>query len=224
MSLPDPFDFRDSNSDGSEGESTSHDLLELFYSTEHRRLLRDDPIHQDKDRRLKFMRQYCENDSDGKVTEDCATTSKRFDSNSNLKFLGEQLVSSENSMNDPVVRMEILTTETVRHPCSSGKSWENTTIPSCAGPAGSEPGLGSPNLTTRHHMPRSHFLTRALGEKSQNFCIIVDGKVPHSLPMGPLPITSMLVSPLVDWTTHSIGEPHSFEWYVYTIPAFTFSF
>lgn len=100
MTLPGPFDFRDSNPDNPEGESTNYDLLQNFHSTDRRGVKRD-PVQRTKDRRLNLMRHYCENDSDGEWTESCATSSKRMGSNSNLKFLGEQLVSGHNCINDP---------------------------------------------------------------------------------------------------------------------------
>lgn len=211
MSLPDPFDFRDSDSDGPEGESTNHDLLQKFHSTERRGLKRD-AVKRQKDRRLNFMRHYCDNESDGEGMESCATSSKRLGLNSNLSFLGEQLVSSPNHINDPVSRMHILTPETVRYRCSSDGSWENTTIPSCVGPADSEPGLVFPNFVARHTMPHSQCLNQALRRRSQNCCISVAGKASYSMIENHLLITLMSASPSVGWTTRSSGGPHSFEW------------
>ncbi|KAI7779775.1 hypothetical protein LA080_000372 [Diaporthe eres] len=66
MSLPDPFDFRDWDSDGPDGESTNHDLLQKFHSTERRGLKRD-AVKRQKDRRLNFMRHYCDNESDVRI-------------------------------------------------------------------------------------------------------------------------------------------------------------
>lgn len=100
MSLPDPCDFRNSNSGCSEGEFTNHDLLHEFHSTEGRRV-KGDPVKRIKDRRLDFMRHRCEIDSDDEATESCTTPSKRLDPNSNLKFLGEQLVSDQKPINEP---------------------------------------------------------------------------------------------------------------------------
>lgn len=102
MSLPGPFDFLDSNSAGREGESTNHDLLQNFHSTGHRSL-KLDPAQWTKDRRLNLMRHYGENDSDGEEVKCCATSGKRLGSNSNLKFLGEQLVSVQN----PIINQAI---------------------------------------------------------------------------------------------------------------------
>lgn len=97
MNLPRPFDFRDSNTDGPEGESTGPDLLESFYSRKHRRL--HGPVQWEKDRRLNLMRHFGENDSDGDMTESCAISGKGLDPNSSLKFLGEQLVSGQELIN-----------------------------------------------------------------------------------------------------------------------------
>lgn len=101
MNLPGPFDFGDADvvADVPKGESANRDLLQNFHSTEYRGLKRD-PVQRKRDRRLNLMRHCCENDSDGEGTESCGASRKRLGSNSNLKFLGEQLVSGQNLIND----------------------------------------------------------------------------------------------------------------------------
>lgn len=215
MSLPGPFDFRDSNQDDPEGEP-NRDLLQKFHSTG-RHNLKGDPVKRERDRRLNLMRHFCENDSDVEVTTNCATSGKRLESNSNLKFLGEQLVSEHGLINGRVDRTQILITEVTRYLCYSSGSWEITTTPSCVGPADSEPELAFLDLLTRITMPRSQCLTQKLRKRSQNSCINVVGKVSHGMTKHHLLIILMSVSLLVDWTTSSSGEPHRFKWYVYSI-------
>lgn len=92
MDLADPLDFRDPNAEKSGAESSGHDPLETFHSREYHHKKMD---HQRlrKDRRLNLMRHLCDHGLEDEAANNTETPVKRLDSNSNLRFLGEQLVS-----------------------------------------------------------------------------------------------------------------------------------
>lgn len=93
MDLPDPFGFRSTDAENPDEVTNSHDLLHNFYGKEGRGP-KNEHLKQDKDRRLNLLRNLCENDLQDEMRRSSESPVKRLDPNSNLKFLGEQLVSA----------------------------------------------------------------------------------------------------------------------------------
>jgi len=92
MDLPGPFDFQDSNAENCVPFSFSNDLLQRFHSNQgpHMKGDREKP---EKDRRLNLMRHHCEHAMGDEEVNSTRTPGKRLDPNSDLKYLGEELVS-----------------------------------------------------------------------------------------------------------------------------------
>lgn len=92
MDLQDPLDFDVSRWQNSEGESISYDLLHSFHGNAESRTKSVHVKHM-KDRRLNLVWHRCENDTQTVYEISARASKRRLDPNSNLKFLGEHLVS-----------------------------------------------------------------------------------------------------------------------------------
>lgn len=164
MDLPDPFDFRNSDVENSTAEFTTHDLLQKFHSNESRHR-KGDREKQEGDRRLNLMRHHCEHDLEDETLKNARIPVQRLDPNSNLKFLGEQLVSYCNRLLWPSLLIGDF--DSCRRFFS--ENWAGPTTPCGVGPADFERGLAFLSSMTKGTVPRSQCLIHPWRTRLQNF-------------------------------------------------------